>query len=63
VVSDIVVPSAARGQSAANEGARTGLVSSFAPQTANHAHAVLSGGSDTLMHPHEYGTDSSRPAN
>jgi hypothetical protein len=63
VVSDIVVPSAARGKSAASEGARTGLVSSFALQTANRAHAVLSGGSGTLMNPHEYETDSSRPAN
>jgi len=62
VVSDIIVPSAARGKSAVNEGARTGLAS-FAPQTANRARAALSGGSDTQMHPHKYGTDSSRPAN
>ena len=50
-------------KSAANEGVPTGLVSSFAPQTANCSHTVLIGGSDTRMHPHEYGTDSSRPAN
>jgi hypothetical protein len=37
-------------------------VSSFTPQTANHAHAVLIGGPDTFVHLREYGTDSTRPA-